>query len=220
LLEPVKAFVPRPLLCDQIRTQLHDVDVTADKSTKTLAVWGLGGAGKSQLVLDYVRQFCNHYHATFWIEAGRKESLERDFVNLYQTLFNVQMVSGKETISLESAVIGVKNWFSRQQGPCLMVFDGADTIENKKASDYIDIKHFIPNAPSLHVIVTTRSSTAKDMTRLDGVHVGEMEEAQATELFSQYAQLTQNNQDAKYEEVKIIVKKLGYLALAVTLAGT
>jgi len=46
-------------------------------------VWGLGGAGKTQLVLDYVRQYRTDYKATFWIEAGRKESLERDFVNLY-----------------------------------------------------------------------------------------------------------------------------------------
>jgi len=80
-LEPVKAYVPRPLQCDQIRTQLRDD--AAKNNTKTLVVWGLGGAGKTQLVLDYVRQYRTDYKATFWIEAGRKESLERDFVNLY-----------------------------------------------------------------------------------------------------------------------------------------
>jgi tetratricopeptide (TPR) repeat protein len=216
----VKAFVPRPLLYDQIRTQLWNVDVTANKSTKTLVVWGLGGAGKSQLVLNYVQQCCTDYQTTFWFEAGRKESLERDFINLYQTLFNVQMVAGKETVSVESAVIGVKSWFSGQRGPWLMVFDGADTIENEEAGDYIDIKHFIPDVASLHVIITSRSRTAKDMTRLDGVHVGEMEEAEATELFYQYAQLRRNNQEAEHKEVKAIIKELGYLALAVTLAGT
>jgi hypothetical protein len=52
-LEPVKAYVPRVTLRDEIRRQLYDN--TADTSTKTLVVWGLGGAGKSQLVLDYVR---------------------------------------------------------------------------------------------------------------------------------------------------------------------
>ena len=50
-------------------------------------MWGLGDAGKTQLVLDYVRQYRTDYKATFWVEAGRKESLERDFVNLYQALF-------------------------------------------------------------------------------------------------------------------------------------
>jgi GTPase SAR1 family protein len=50
---------------------------------KTLVVWGLGGAGKTQLVLDYVRQYHTDYKMTFSIEAGRKELLERDIVNLY-----------------------------------------------------------------------------------------------------------------------------------------
>ncbi len=45
-----------------------------------------------------------------------------------------------------------------------MVFDGTDTIENKEASEYIDIKHFIPDVISLHVIVTSQSSMAKDIT--------------------------------------------------------
>jgi hypothetical protein len=81
--------------------------------------------------------------ATFWIEAGRKESLDRDLVNLYQALYGVQMVAGKETVSVESAVIRVKSWFSGWRGPWLMVSDGADTIENKEAGEYIDIKHFV-----------------------------------------------------------------------------
>jgi hypothetical protein len=66
----------------------------------------------------------SEYKATFWIEAGRKESLEGDFVHLYQTLKGVQMVSWRETVNVESAVIGVKSWFSGRQGPWLMVFDG------------------------------------------------------------------------------------------------
>ncbi|KAF2804628.1 TPR-like protein [Mytilinidion resinicola] len=216
-LEPVKAYVPRAFLRDEIKTQL--CDDAADTNTKTLVVWGLGGAGKTQLVLDYVRQYRTDYKATFWIEAGRKESLERDFVNLYQTLFGVQMVAGQETVSVDSAVIGVKSWFSSQRGPWLIVFDGADIIENEEVTEYIDIKRFIPDVASLHIIVTSRSSTAKDMTRLEGVQVGDMEEAQAAELFYKYSRLRRDNQDIEHE-VRAIVKELGYLALAVTLAST
>lgn len=187
-------------------------------------MWGLGGAGKTQLVLDYVQQYRTDYKATFWIEAGRKESLERDFVNLYRTLFGLQMVAGQETVSVNSAVVGVKSWFAGQRGPWLMVFDGADIIENDEASEYINIKRFIPNAASLHIIVTSRSSTAKDMTRLDmtrleGVRVGDMEEAQAAELFYRYSRLGRDNYGIEHE-VKAIVKELGHLALAVTLAST
>jgi hypothetical protein len=80
-LEPVEAFVPRRPLHNQIHAQLaHNA---ADSNTRTLVVWGFSRAGKTQLVLDYVRQHRNNYKATFWIEAGRKESPERDCGRLY-----------------------------------------------------------------------------------------------------------------------------------------
>jgi hypothetical protein len=115
-----------------------------------------------------VREYKAEYMATFWIEAGQKESLERDFVSLYRTLYGIQMAVGEETVSVKSAVIGIKNWFCRREGPWPMVLDGADSIENQEASGYIDIKRFIPNVAGLHVIITSRSRTAKDMTRLEG----------------------------------------------------
>jgi hypothetical protein len=34
---------------------------------------------------------------------------------------------------------GVKSWFSGRQGPWLMVFDGADAVDDDKASGYINI---------------------------------------------------------------------------------
>jgi tetratricopeptide (TPR) repeat protein/sulfur relay (sulfurtransferase) DsrF/TusC family protein len=212
--------VPRSSLHDQIHAQL--ARDAADSSTRTLVVWGLGGAGKTQLVLDYVQQHRAEYKATFWIEAGRKESLERDFVRLYQTLFGLHASAGAETattVSVEDAVTGVKSWFAGQQGRLLIVLDGADTIEDEEADGYIDIKHFIPSTATLDVIVTSRSGTAKDMTRLEGVQVGEMEAGQAAELFQKYARLSHHDATTG-DEVLCIVKELGCLALAVTLAAT
>ncbi|CAI6226945.1 unnamed protein product [Periconia digitata] len=215
-LEPVKAFVARDALHDQIHTQLNSH--AAEASTTTLVVWGLGGAGKTQLVLDYVQRHRTEYKATFWIEVASKESLERDFINLYRMLFGLATSAGTETISIDDAVTGVKSWFSGRQGPWLMVFDGADAIEDSKAHNFVNIKHFIPDVASLHVIMTSRSSTAANMTRMDGVQVGEMEGAQAVELFYRYTRLPRDNVKT-HEEVKEIVKELGCLALAVTLAG-
>jgi hypothetical protein len=47
---------------------------------RTAVVWGLGGTGKSQLVLNYVQEHRKQYRAVFWIEAGQKEAVERNFV--------------------------------------------------------------------------------------------------------------------------------------------
>jgi hypothetical protein len=70
-----------------------------------------------------------------WLEAGQKTSLERDYFNLYQTLFGLQSAAGQEVLGIENTVVGVKSWFSGRQGPWLMVFDGGDTIENEQTSD-------------------------------------------------------------------------------------
>jgi hypothetical protein len=40
-----------------------------------LVVQGLGGSGKSQLVLNYVREYREDYAAVFWVKALRKQSL-------------------------------------------------------------------------------------------------------------------------------------------------
>ena len=42
------------------------------------------------------RRHRTEYRATFWTEAGRKESAERDFVYMYQLLFGVRMTAGEE----------------------------------------------------------------------------------------------------------------------------
>lgn len=56
------------------------------------------------------------------------------------------------------------------------------------------------------------------MTQLGGVYVGDMEEMQAVDLFYRRSEL--HCDDESMEEVKMIVEELGYLALAITLAGT
>jgi len=38
--------------------------------TRILAVYGLGGSGKSQLVLNYVREYREDYLTSFWVEIS------------------------------------------------------------------------------------------------------------------------------------------------------
>ena len=186
---------------------------------RTLVVWGLGGAGKSQLVLNYVREYRRDYTAVFWIEAGSKESIERDYVQIYRLLSGRQMNTGDEMVKVVDAVAAVKRWFHGRKGRWLVVLDSADTIDDDQQTSYIDLDYFMPDAPGVHVVITSRSSTAKEITTLDAVEVAEMESSEARELFRRYAKLTVKGLDAT-REVDEIVRELGYLALAITLAGS
>ena len=59
-LRPVANYVSRPHLHRQIKEQLHDKRRDAT-DTRILVVHGLGGSGKSQLVLNYVQEYRDDY---------------------------------------------------------------------------------------------------------------------------------------------------------------
>ena len=217
-LRPVSNYVQRPALHQQLKEQLHDKITETNSVPKILVVRGLGGAGKSQLVLNYLQEYRDDYSATFWIEAGQRESVDRDFLQIYKLLYGLRAPEGQEMIKPEDAVLAVKSWFQRRSGRWLVVFDSADAIGDEEDKSYIDLRHFLPDAPSVNVIITTRSAIATEMTELEEVNVAEMEPSEAAELFIRCAKLKTNSQAGI--EVEIIVKELGYLALAITLAGS
>ncbi|KAK3176975.1 hypothetical protein OEA41_008301 [Lepraria neglecta] len=218
-LRPVPNYVPRPRLHLKIKEQLHDLQDDGVEDMRILVVWGLGGAGKSQLVLNYIREYRKDYSAVFWIESGSKESIERDYIQIYRLLYGRPLGAGQEMVKVEDAVPAVKRWFHGREGRWLVVLDSADIIDNDQDKSYIDLEYFLPDAPRVHIIITSRSSTARGTTALDAVEVAEMEPSEAIELFQRYAKIKDKGQDIATEAAQI-VKELGYLALAITLAGS
>lgn len=98
----------------------------------------------------------------------------------------------------------------------VLILDSADTIEDDQRKPYIDLDYFIPDAPGVHVIITSRSSIAKEMTTLE---VADMKPPEAVELFQRYAKTREKGQDIA-TEVAQTVKELRFLALAITLVDS
>jgi tetratricopeptide (TPR) repeat protein len=120
---------------------------------------------------------------------------------------------------MEDVVPAVKSWLCTQIGRSLVVFDSADAIDESDDTSYIDLNYFLPDAPSVDIIITTRSARAREMTELEAVEVGEMEKSEAADLFYRCSQL-QSTKPGVAEEVSTITEELGKLALAITLAGS
>ena len=55
--------------------------------------------------------------------------------------------------------------------------------EDDQQKSYIDLDYFISDAPGVYIIITSRSSTAKDIITLDAVEVAEIESLEVRELF-------------------------------------
>ena len=130
-LRPVPTYVPRPRLHRKIKEQLHGQgDKEEEEGTRILVIYGLRGAGKSQLVLHYIREYTRDYSGVFWIEAGSKETMERDYVQLYRLLYGRQAAIDQWVVKVEDAVLAVKRWFEGRKGRWLVVLDSADVIDN------------------------------------------------------------------------------------------
>ena len=216
-LQPVSTYVRRPHLERQLHEQLLSPSGTNDlQEMRTAVVWGLGGAGKSQLALKYLQEHRKQYRAVFWIEADQKETIERDFIQIYKLLF--PNPASSTTISVEDAISGVKGWFQGQKGRYLWVMDSADEIEDDKSRLFVNLNHYLPEAPQLDRIITTRSSRARGLSTR-AVAVAEMSEDEAIQVFRQCARLEQTSEQGS-RDILAIVQELGCLALAVTLAGS
>ncbi|ESU15456.1 hypothetical protein FGSG_08956 [Fusarium graminearum PH-1] len=214
---PVKTFVQRPLLRDSIRNQFTK-PLEADKQgeVRTVGVWGMGGAGKSQIALSYVQRYRTEYNATFWIQADHTASVDRDFLAIYRLLVDTtQPLSDPKPEDVKREVLG---WFARASEKYLVIFDGADSL-HQTDEDFVDLSQYCPGSSNTHIIITSRSSIAKSRSTFEGVSVEELEEAQSVELFLACAEIQPEREDV-LAETKLIVHELGYLALAVSMAGS
>lgn len=132
-------------------------------------------------------------------------------MQIYTLLFD-QHGSREENVAVEKAVNAVKNWFYGRTGRWLFILDSADTIDNVEDDTYIELSRYLPDTASVDVIITTRSSEAKEMSELVAVEVAELKIEEAVKLFTHCAKL----KTPPEKEVVSIVKELGCLALAIS----
>jgi tetratricopeptide (TPR) repeat protein len=178
-------------------------------------VCGLGGAGKSQLVLNYVEYFKDDYTATFWIDASSKERLEADYKQVHNLLLRPTRVD----TAIDTCVSEIRHW-CRPRGTrkYLFVLDSADSIEDLDSAEHFDLQKYIVDAASADVVITTRVQSAKDMTDLDAVQVAELTPDESREMFIRRSRLVDPGLEAQ-KEIDAVTEELGHFALAVSLAG-
>lgn len=212
-------YTDRPGLRQKLEEQLHDhIDALQHKS-QIVVVYGLGGAGKTQLVLDYIQQHRQSYSAVFWVEATSPETIERDYLQIYILLHNIDDEASHDAIQLQQAIPAVKRWFYGRSKRWLFVFDNADSISNPQDPSYVDLRRFLPDDPSIQIIVTSRDQLAVGLSELSAVEVDNMQPDEALSLFQKQSKISLTTSQ-QIEQVGAIVQELGYLALAITLAGS
>jgi hypothetical protein len=157
----VECFVGRDEELDRIHQELQ-----YNGSRRTAVVHGLGGMGKTQLVLAYAQRHRDEYLAVFWINSKDVDTLKQGYAAAARRIYRehpslVHLKTVAKGGDLDDAVEAVKQWMSHpQNNQWLVIYDNYDTpkLPGHNEPGTFDIRPFLPEAHHGAVLITMRSS--------------------------------------------------------------
>lgn len=196
-------FNGRDSLLERIRDELSKKE--PKRYNHRLAIYGLGGMGKTQVALEYAYRYTANYEHVFWLRATDHMSIIADLANVaLETKCVIDGGDNQETVARQ-----VLKWLN-SQGEWLVVLDNLD--------DVAVARDFLPTTEcGGHVLATTRNANTKSIP-MEGLEITEMQEAEAVELLMQLTEYPSDPQTIA--EANQIVRELGRLPLAIDQAAS
>jgi len=168
-----------------------------------VALYGLGGVGKTQVAVEYVFQYRGKYHSIFWISAATLADLQTGFQGIAENTKCVA-VDQKDAASTAKAVL---RWLEKQTS-WLLVFDNLDEISI--------VDGYLPDISSGngHLLITTRNQDPTGIPS-QGLEVEVFESDDAVDFLLLRATGRKESQPEVRSTSSEIVAELGYLPLAI-----
>ncbi|KAJ7642598.1 hypothetical protein DFH06DRAFT_603443 [Mycena polygramma] len=192
-LPPSRIFSGRRSIIDKMH-QYFNQDV--GKQQHIYVLHGLGGAGKTQIALTFIKESASLFSDMFMIDTSTVETITNGLKNI--------AVSKHVGDSKQEAL----QWLTTNREGWLVFFDNADDPK-------INLNRFFPQCDHGNILITTRNPEL-GMYGEDSL-VSDMEETEAVTLLltrCKQEQLPKNQKTAAK-----IVAALGYLPLAIMQAG-
>jgi tetratricopeptide (TPR) repeat protein len=198
--------------CEEVLTRLATL-LQAGQPTalsQPQAISGLGGIGKTQIVVEYAYRHAQHYQAVLWTRADTSEALISGY-NAIAGLLNLPEKGEQDQMITVQAVL---RWLTTHT-EWLLILDNAD--------DLAIVHEFLPSVFGGHILLTTR---AQAMGRLaKRIEVDIMEQNVGALFLLRRASLIDLDaplEHATAADIAIageISKELGGLPLALDQAG-
>ncbi|GAB1523555.1 hypothetical protein RhiTH_006705 [Rhizoctonia solani] len=189
------------------RLQLHRMEsciVGSEVERKVCVVHGLGGAGKTQMVLKVIETTRHKWKEIIYIDSSTRESIEAGL----QEVAAAKKIGDTHRSTLQ--------WLESYHEPWLLVLDSANDPS-------VSIRDYIPRGNHGSVIITTRLSGMTTLARGQNSEcsVSSMDSDDAMSLLLKCARL--HDRELSLEETEsaeALLRELGYFALGIVHAGS
>jgi hypothetical protein len=188
----VSQFVARDAEMQALEKALIKPPPTASRQ-KVVVVHGLGGIGKTQLVVEFAREHYRRFSAVFWLDGSSEASLKQSFVEMAQrlprgelTADGVQMLS-QAAVEADLAVRECQQWLSMPSNSYwLLIIDNVDR-DHRDEDDLqaYDVKEYFPHADHGSILITSRLASLQRLG--SGVKVGTVAAEQARAILENNA---------------------------------
>jgi tetratricopeptide (TPR) repeat protein len=196
-------FTGRVQLLNSLRTKL----LSGQPAAPIQVVTGLGGVGKTQIAVEYAYRFASDYELVWLLRAEELTKLTIDYTALASKL-ELREKDASEQLNAEeraSAIVGsVRDWLS-QNGGWLLIFDNAPGPT--------DVRDYLPQGATGHVIVTSRNANWQGMSALP------VESMKPEESVNFLLSRTKKDRKDNEEAASRLAEALGSLPLALEQAG-
>ncbi|KAF7342654.1 FabD/lysophospholipase-like protein [Mycena sanguinolenta] len=180
-----------------ILDQMHDFFTSNTGVQKIFLLHGLGGAGKTQIALKFIKEFSVNFSDVFFIDTSSIATIDAGLKSI--------AVIKNFGDSLQEGLL----WLTSQVQAWLLVFDNADDPR-------INLQEFIPECDHGNIIITSRNPGLSIHAGSES-SVSDMEEQDAVILLLKSA--AQMVTVATKQIAAEIVQALFYLPLAIIQAG-
>lgn len=201
---------------------IHKVDKYLRSNTNRLRsrvfiLHGMGGMGKTQIALRYVRMNRNSFECIIWIQCGSHEQLKQSFRLVANAM-------GLDDCGDSTAFVRlVLRVASRNTGRTLVVYD---SLDDKALIDEIGMHHMpqFHRQDGIQVLITTRDKRFLGVaTEIGDAAVGPLDEGDATSLLLQLlgSDLAEGSSvEVNDPSISQICRALGCMPLAIQLAAS
>jgi tetratricopeptide (TPR) repeat protein len=191
-----------------------------EQTTTTLAIFGPGGTGKSQLALEVAhRTRQNNKHCSvFWIDASDKDSLYQSYASVAQKLG----VSGWDDDQADMKQLARRCVVEISARQCLLIFDNAENTtlqpSGSSTTEAANLTDYLPRSHLCSVIFTTTSSNiARTLASQCAIALQELTPETAHRMLQNH--LARPLSNTEQQEAEHLLSVLSYLPLAVAQAA-